>query len=154
MLWFAYCSTCNLIFSSLKLGNRLKRHVRKVTGIKYGFVKLFVIFLLVIQDVVMWFLLIYFIYGFICFWWFTHNTMRWDIICCDIIEIAGVLDETLLDCPLSSCVWKIKTCFSGMFCLYFYSLLSSFIVSKWNWTKNIYGLNSHFWIDESTFSTL
>ena len=34
---------CNLIFSSSKLENRLKKHVRDVTRMKYGFVKLVVI---------------------------------------------------------------------------------------------------------------
>ena len=34
-LWFTYCNNCNLIFSSLKLENGLKKH--------YGFVELVVI---------------------------------------------------------------------------------------------------------------
>ena len=39
-LWFAYCNTCTFIFSSLKLKNGLKKHVRNIDEIKYGFVKL------------------------------------------------------------------------------------------------------------------
>ena len=39
-----------LIFSTLILENELKRHVRNVAGIKCGFVKLVVIFLLLIQN--------------------------------------------------------------------------------------------------------
>ena len=42
-LWFAYGNTCNL--PSLKLEKRLKKHAQNVTRIKYGFVKLVVIFL-------------------------------------------------------------------------------------------------------------
>ena len=42
-LWFAYCNTCKVIFSSLKLENGLKKHVRNVTRIKCGFVELDVI---------------------------------------------------------------------------------------------------------------
>ena len=38
------------------LGNRLKKHVRNVTRIKYAFPKLVVIFLLLTQDVIMWLL--------------------------------------------------------------------------------------------------
>ena len=38
------------------LGNRLKKHVRNVTRIKYGFPKSVVIFLLLTQDVIMWLL--------------------------------------------------------------------------------------------------
>ena len=45
-----------LIFSSLKLENGLKKHVRSVIEIKYGFVKLAVIFFYFLQDVIMWFL--------------------------------------------------------------------------------------------------
>ena len=40
---FTYCNTCNLIVSPLKLQNGLKKHVRNVTRIKYGFVELVVI---------------------------------------------------------------------------------------------------------------
>ena len=36
-------NTCNLIFSSLKLENGLKKHVRNVARIKHGFVELVVI---------------------------------------------------------------------------------------------------------------
>ena len=43
-LWLAYCNTCTLIFLSLKLENGMKKHVRNVFEIKYGFVKLVVIF--------------------------------------------------------------------------------------------------------------
>ena len=39
-----YCITCNLIFLSLKLENGLKKHVRNVAEIKYGIVKLVLIF--------------------------------------------------------------------------------------------------------------
>ena len=42
-LWFAYCNTCKLIFSSLELENGLKKHVGNVTWIKYGFVELVLI---------------------------------------------------------------------------------------------------------------
>ena len=37
------CNTCNLFFSSLKLENGLKKHVRIFARIKYGFVELVVI---------------------------------------------------------------------------------------------------------------
>ena len=36
-------NTCNLILSSLKLENKLKKHVRNVAETKYGFAKLFAI---------------------------------------------------------------------------------------------------------------
>ena len=39
-LWFAYCNTCNLCFSSLKFENGLKKHARNVARTKYGFIKL------------------------------------------------------------------------------------------------------------------
>ena len=42
-LRFAYCNICNLTFSSLKLENGLKKHVRNVANKKSGFVKLVVI---------------------------------------------------------------------------------------------------------------
>ena len=42
-LWFTYCDACNFIFSSLKLKNRLKKHIRNIAEIKYGFIKLVVI---------------------------------------------------------------------------------------------------------------
>ena len=45
-LWLAYCNTCTLIFLSLKLESGMKKHVRNVFEIKYGFVKLVVIFFL------------------------------------------------------------------------------------------------------------
>ena len=44
--WFAYCSICTLIFLSLHLENKLKKQVRNVTDMKYGFVKVVVIILL------------------------------------------------------------------------------------------------------------
>ena len=47
------------IFSSLKLENWLKKHVSNVAKVKYGFVKLVAILFPLIQDVIMWFLLIY-----------------------------------------------------------------------------------------------
>ena len=37
--FFAYYNTCNLTFSLLKLEHRLKKHIRNVTRIKYGFVE-------------------------------------------------------------------------------------------------------------------
>ena len=45
-LWFGYCNTCTLMFSSLNHKNGLKKHVWNITKIKYIFVKLVVIFLL------------------------------------------------------------------------------------------------------------
>ena len=42
------CNTCNLICSSLKLENGVKKHVRNVAKMKHGFVLLF--FLLWIQE--------------------------------------------------------------------------------------------------------
>ena len=48
-LSFAYCNTCNLLFSPLKFQNGLKNHVRNISEITYGFVKLVVIFLLIIK---------------------------------------------------------------------------------------------------------
>ena len=41
-----------LIFSSLKLENELKKDVRNVARIKYGFVEIVVILFLLIQDVI------------------------------------------------------------------------------------------------------
>ena len=60
--WFAYCNTCTLAFhhyslSSLKLKNELKKHVWNVAEIKCGFAKLVVTFFHFLQDVLMWFLL-------------------------------------------------------------------------------------------------
>ena len=49
-LWFGYCNTCTLIFSLLKLENGLKKQVRYVAVIKYGFLVLVVIFLLFTQH--------------------------------------------------------------------------------------------------------
>ena len=57
-LWFAHCNHCNLIFSSLKLENGLKKYVRNVARMKYEFVELVVILFTFIQDVIMLFLLI------------------------------------------------------------------------------------------------
>ena len=58
-LWFAHCNPCNVIFSSLKLGNGLKKYVWNVARIKYGFVKLVVIlFLLVTLNHKTWCFLI------------------------------------------------------------------------------------------------
>ena len=68
-LWFAYCNTCNLIFSSLKLENGLKKHVRNVARIKYEFVELVVILFIFIQDVIMLFLLILPEKDSHCAWW-------------------------------------------------------------------------------------
>ena len=45
-LWFAYCDTCTLIFSSLKLENWLKKNARNAAQIKHGFAKLVLIFCL------------------------------------------------------------------------------------------------------------
>ena len=45
-MWFAYCDTCTLIFSSLKLENWLKKNARNVAQIKHGFAKLVLIFCL------------------------------------------------------------------------------------------------------------
>ena len=42
-LWFTYCNPCNLLFSSLEHENRLKKRVRNVAKIKYGFVESVVI---------------------------------------------------------------------------------------------------------------
>ena len=53
-LRFSYCNPSNLIFSSLKLENGLKKHVRNVARIKYEFVELVVILVtfntIVFQD--------------------------------------------------------------------------------------------------------
>ena len=60
-LWFAYCNTCDWIFSPLKPGNRLNKQVRKVARVKHGFFELVLIILIFwvwIQDVIVWFLLI------------------------------------------------------------------------------------------------
>ena len=58
-LWFAHCNPCNVIFSSLKLGNGLKKYVWNVARIKYGFVELVVIlFLLVTLNHKTWCFLI------------------------------------------------------------------------------------------------
>ena len=43
-LRFTYCNTFTLVFSFLTLENGLQKHVRKDAEIKYGFVKLVVIF--------------------------------------------------------------------------------------------------------------
>ena len=45
-LWLIYCNNCTLSFSKLKLGNKLKKHVRNFAWIKYGLFKICVIFLL------------------------------------------------------------------------------------------------------------
>ena len=45
-LWFTYCSTCTLTFSPLKFENGLRKQLWHIAEIKYGFVKLVVIFLL------------------------------------------------------------------------------------------------------------
>ena len=37
---FAYCHSCNLIFSSLKLENELNKHVQNFSRMKYGFAEL------------------------------------------------------------------------------------------------------------------
>ena len=49
LLW-DWAFPCNLIFSSLKLENGQKKHVRNVARIKYGFVELVVILFLLIQG--------------------------------------------------------------------------------------------------------
>ena len=53
------CNPCNSIFSLLKLENGLKKHVGNVATIKYGFVELVVILSLLMQDVILWFLLVF-----------------------------------------------------------------------------------------------
>ena len=45
-LWFACINTCSLFFPSLKIENSLKKYVQNFAELKYGFVKLVVIFLL------------------------------------------------------------------------------------------------------------
>ena len=48
-LWFAYCNTFTLTWSLLKLENGIKKHITNVEEIKYEFVKLVSIFLLLIK---------------------------------------------------------------------------------------------------------
>ena len=48
-LWFAYCNTCTLTWSLLKLENGMKKHITNVDEIKYEFAKLVAIFLLLIK---------------------------------------------------------------------------------------------------------
>lgn len=43
-MWFAYYNTFTLIFSLLEFENGLKKHIKSVTEIKYGFVKVVVTF--------------------------------------------------------------------------------------------------------------
>ena len=68
-MWFAHSNHCNLIFSSLKLENGPKKHIRNVARIKYEFVELVVILFIFIQDVIMLFLLILPEKDSHCAWW-------------------------------------------------------------------------------------
>ena len=68
-LSFGHGNHCNLIFSSLKLENGLKKHVWNVARIKYEFVELVVILFIFMQNVIMLFLLILPEKDSHCTWW-------------------------------------------------------------------------------------
>ena len=109
----------NLIFSSLKLENGLKKYVWNVTRMKYEFVELVVILFTFIQDVIKLFLLILPEKNSHCAWW-KLSLLISDVLICfnyciDVLIIAFKKKKKTLFCIKDNFQYTTRIILTKMF---------------------------------------